>query len=88
MEPVRYTANPIYSTYFRPIVFFFYVPLNLIVMHIDPIKDWLLIVRLVVSLGGPVIIFNALIDHHSFSSMVRISIQIARAIFLGWLGLG
>ena len=53
-------------------------------MHIDPIKDWLLIVRLVVSLGGPVIIFNALIDHHSFSSMVRlrISIQISRAIKL------
>ena len=39
-------------------------------MHLDPIKDWLLVLRLTVTLGGPSIMVKALFYNNSFSSMV------------------
>ena len=56
--------------HFRPQVFPLIVPIKVIIMHLDPIKDGLLIIRLMVSLGGLTVIFDSLKNHQSFSSMV------------------
>ena len=51
-------------------MFFFYVPIRIVLFYLDQIKDWILVARITFSLGGPVIMIESLINYHSFSSMV------------------
>ena len=75
VESILYILNfgqivAMYMIICRPTVFFIWVPFKIILVYLDQIKDWMLIIRITISLGGPMAVQENLIHQQSFSSVV------------------